>query len=296
MKHIKRFDEMFAHGNDGMLFGDMPSAETEKCRETETDKGNVKSILNSEPAKSIIKKYNAVVGYADDITLAMFFEGNPKGDNKIYWKNKEDAEKRFQELLHELDLNTELFFNVGYAGNVGWNARKNIYDATIYSYKEMMRETEYSFLKFYSLKRDIADFARVHGAENTMCMAYLWNRYRYNLKGYKNSTDIKYEDIKNDILEYAKSYIGKKYPNYEVGLSVGKRANDGDSSPYEAFVVKHKGGDSVFHYVGSFVIKQNKFGDGTVKVRVPLAGEHVQDLDFNNWQKSIENVIDFICK
>lgn len=276
---------------NGGLFDNMPSADTDKCRPVDTDKNKVREILGSEPAKSIIRKHNAVVGYADDIILAVFFKGNLNDDS--YWKSKETAEKSFQDLIHELDLNTELYFPVCNSGNFGWRANKNTYEMSPSSYKYMMSETEYSFQDFYPLKRDIADFARTHGAENTMCIAYSWNSYDYKLKGYANSSDIRYEDIKEEILEYAKTYIGKKHRKFEITLSVGKRASD--SKQYEAFVISYKGDKGAFSQKGSFVISQNKFGDGFMEVRVPLAGETKYKFDFNDWKSTVEDAIDWIC-
>lgn len=292
MIHIKRIDEMLG----GLLYDNMPSSDKNKCRPVKVSKDDIKKILESDKAKNIIRKHNAVVGYGSEkITLMILFEGNYKTNSKQYWKNKEITEKEFQEMLHELDLNTDLYFEVSWAGNVGWCANKQTYPGDVYSYKNM-DDSEYDFEPFYALKSYIRNFAKTHGEDNTYSVSFIWGRYDFNIKGYNNSTDIKYEDIKNDILEYSKSYIEKKYPKFKISLATGKRISDTGGKPYEAFVVEYKGaGDPVFKQKGSFVITQNRFGDGKISLRAPLSGETETSFDFNDWKKCIGDAIDYLC-
>lgn len=97
-----------------------------------------------------------------------------------------------------------------------------------------------------------------------------------------------------DMLEYAKSYIGRKYPKLDICLTTGKRALD-SGQPYEAFVVEYRNAKTAFDQKGSFVITQNKFGDGTAVVRAPLAGQSERKFDFNDWRKELEEIIDWLC-
>jgi hypothetical protein len=187
MVHIKRIDEMYGYG---LLFDNMPSADTDECRPVGCDSAKIKAILQQDAAKRIIRKYDANIGYGSgNITLAIFFEGNRNEDASLYWKNKESAEKKIQNLIHELDVETELYFEVAYSGNVGWDADKNVYDAGgIWDYDRMIDESKYPFEMFYGLKGAITAFANAHGKDNTMCVCFSWNRYKYQLKGYASST------------------------------------------------------------------------------------------------------------
>ncbi len=293
MIHIKRLNEMWDYG---LLFDNMPSADTDECRPVDCDSGKVKAILQQDAAKRIIRKYDASIGYGnDDITLAIFFDGNRNENETLYWKNKESAEKKIQSLLHDLDVETELYFRVADGGNVGWDANKYVYETSgIWDYNEMIRDSKYPFEMFYGLKGAVTAFANAHGKDSTMCVCFRWNRYNCQLKGYASSTDIRYEDIKGDMLEYAKSYIGRKYPKLDIRLSTGKRASDG-GQPYEAFVVEYRNAKTPFDQKGSFVITQNKFGDGTAVVRAPLAGESERKFDFGDWRKALDEIIDWIC-
>lgn len=280
----------------GLLFDDMPSADTDKCRPVGCDSAKIKAILQQDVAKRIIRKYDAIVGYgSEDITLAIFFEGNRNENASLYRKNRESMEKKIQNLLHELDVETELYFRVAYSGNVGWDAYKDVYETSgIWDYDDMIDNSKYQFGKFYGLKGVVTAFANAHGKDNTKCVCFSWNRYKYQLKGYASSTDIRYEDIKGDMLEYAKSYIGRKYPKLDIRLTTGKRASD-SGQPYEAFVVEYRNAKTAFDQKGSFVITQNKFGDGTAVVRAPLAGESERKFDFNDWRKALDEIIDWIC-
>lgn len=136
-------------------------------------------------------------------------------------------------------------------------------------------------------------FKRLREQGYTHVVNYVFNHYRMKVKDFSKSSDIVYDEIKGEMLEYAKEYMKEKYPGYEIELSIGKRGYDKDE--YESFVVYHGSSSKSTNYIGGFELTQNKFGDVECEEHHVLAGHSEFDFDINNWKKEIGELIDRLC-
>lgn len=277
-----------------LLFKDMPSADKENYRRIKIKYSEYRKLY-TDKVKKIIEDDGFIFGENNNhIIIAIAVKGTWKTlDYNEYNKIITPYEKKFQELINKLDKETDIYFEASYAGNSGWDANKIIYSniATTYGKKKIEYELKYDFSDLNPIKSYVYSSMKKYGSDDTTIIYYDRNDINCYKKSSEKSTDIKYDDIKDEILEYANQVAKSINKEYNISISKGKRQSDNNSDNYEAFVVNK----SKAQY-GHFVIEQNKFGDASISVRIPLVGESTYDLDFNKWKEDIEKVIKRICK
>lgn len=255
------------------LFDTMPSFDKTNMRVLSVPYEEFERRFKESSVLETIKRYGFHIGFSRDYYVTIAMPLNCEGDIP-------QARAKLQELLNELDRNTDIYIQVRYDGNCGQFAEKNIYDDSVCGSKTIENEIGYNFLTFHSLRNIM------RGAKHAVSFSF--NSYDWKIKGYEKSTEIKYTEIKDDLLRHAKDFA-KKF-GCIVELSQGKRGCDSESDTYEAFVC-YRGKVDAYNQLGSFVINQNKFGDCSICVNVPLCGSHGGDFDIQNYKAEIEKVL-----
>jgi len=273
------------------LFRNMPSNNKDKYRSIKIDFNEYKKLYTDQ-VKKIIEDAGFVLGINNkNVVIAIAIEGTYDSVNKDYYKwHKliDPYEKRIQKLINTLDKKTDIYFESSWAGNVGWKSEKIVYKAvsTTYGRKNLYDDMKYDFNDLSAVESYVLQSMKKFGQDNTTILYYNRNDINCYKKSSKKSTNLKYDDLKEEILEYANQFAKSINKDYNIELSTGKRQSDNNSDSYEAFVV-YKGKAQYGH----FTLSQNKFGDMFVSVRVPLCGESKADLDLNNWKPDIEKII-----
>lgn len=258
------------------LFDEMPSAEEKKMRPVKVSYNEFAERFKSSQIQNLIKSYGCVIGFNDNayITIAI-----PLADES----QSTQARVRMQELLNAIDVMTDVYIEASWAGNCGVFADKNAYMGVRQgSRKTIENQSEYNFQDLWAVK------SALRGANYVVYKSF--NHYEWEIKGYEKSTEINYEDVKQDILASANQYAQQR--GAVVELVNGRRQSDSGKS-YEAFLV-YNGKDKRNGQIGSFVISQNSFGDCSVSVRVPLCGERQSDFNLNNYQQEVQNILDYM--
>lgn len=272
------------------LFKDMPSSNKDKYRRIEIKFSEYKQLYTDEVQK-LIESEGFVFGANNySITIAIAFKGNSQDTN--YRKNFDEYKEKFQNLINKLDNITDIYFETGWSGNVGKFADKEIYSniGWINKGEKINDEMKYNFNDLTPVKSYVTKMMSKFGKDNTTILYYNRNDINCYKKSSKNSTDIKFDDIKEEICKYADNFAKSIDKSYSVILSTGRRQSDYPNEKYEAFIVnKNKS------QYGHFTITQNKFGDTSASVRIPLAGESKYKIDLNDWKKDIEKIIKYIC-
>lgn len=285
MVHIKRLDEMLWYDQ---LFDNMPSASDDqrghnigiqKCYE----------ILNTKTAQSILKRHGVGMNRTKE-SIVLYIPTKGK-----YANDFDNENMAMQECLNELDRETELYFGTDCVSNFGILADKLAYTSVgiIKIERALEEECRYDFLRYYgmaSVLKGLLNKGYDHLVE------YEFDRYRFQRKDYAKSSEIVLDDIKGEILEYAKQYIKKAYPSYSIELRTGKRGYDTGRGEYESFIIYHGSSSNPNNQTGGFELTQNKFGDTHCYVHYGLGGSTDYDFDINNWKKSIEELIGSFCK
>lgn len=258
------------------LFDEMPSTEREKMRPVKVSYQEFEKRFQDSKIQRLIKTFGGVIGFSErnSVTIAIPLPDESQAVQTII---------KMQQLLNALDVLTDIYIRASWAGNCGVFADKNTYDGVRHgSRKTIENQSEYNFQDLWSVK------SALKGANYVVYKSF--NHYEWEIKGYEKSTEINYEDVKQDILASANQYANKRGATVE--LAYGSRQSDGGKQ-YEAYVV-YKGKDSRLGQIGSFVISQNSFGDCSVSVRVPLCGESSSNFDINNYQKEVQKILEYM--
>lgn len=290
MVHIKRLNEMSDYEMFGYkpFFDNMPSmSDEQRARNVGIDK--CYAILKTKTAQDILKKYGVEINKAkEDILLYIPATGERYGDY-------DEQIMAMQNCLHELDCETELYFETVLAGNVGITANKIIYRGIgIPSINKILKDgCKYDFESHYGMT-SILNVLLNKGYNHLV--EYDINHYMFKIKSSTKSSDIVFNDIKSEILEYAKDYIKRVYPSYSIELRIGKRGFDTNHKEYESFIIYHGSSTNPHNQIGGFELTQNKFGDTRCDVHYVLGGNTDYEFDINNWKDGIEELIDSFCK
>lgn len=244
----------------------------EICHKYGFDYKFIKSTFGGDDMDVVIyKKINF-----DQDEYIRLLKSNEKADIDAYCKLVKSHESTFLTLhdcLHELDEETNLYFDCGWNGNVGLfgsnDVRRNVYKFadSIYTYKNLTHQ-------FSPL---------IHDTERKFCKGvYIYvTCSRFKIDETDRFPEFNTEMALKVMREYA--------PHLNFEVCMGRRACDG-AEEYEAIVVTgNKGGQ-----YGSFTI--NKDGHDVVKmsVRVPLAGEHTRWITPQGYVKTIQDSIEFM--
>jgi len=270
------------------IFNDMPSDNTNDFRPVQLGLDGVRKIMKRPKVKKILEKYKCVADCSPScgwVELVLLFDNKENDIEKVY--------ESFQNMLHELDLNTELYIDTEISNNIAFKGKK-VYQCFHHEYKDMEYYIKhgYEWSSYKGLENIINDFTNIHGKENTNCLYCCWAEKSPNKKEYGFSD--------TDILNYAKSYIEKRYPKFEIELLNGKRSYDTKS--YNAFVVSYKGYKDKFGgQAGSFVVEfikggtEDEMNTYRLSVRAPLGGEYKDKINIDNWKETINEAIDWLC-
>lgn len=183
--------------------------------------------------------------------------------------NLTDKRLAMHRCLNELDLATELYFEVSWSGNVGLFGSHNIGYMT---YRDTNLESYDELKEHYSL---IYDFRMPRGVFLT-------------IKTYHLKPDLsKY--LSDFSIEDAFKVATELYPNKPISIVKGKRASDTNMEPYQAILVG-KG----LNQVGSLTIWKSGGGIVQMGIRAVLGGETSTRLSATNYREQIKDALRFI--
>lgn len=286
MTHIMRIDEMLGKP----MFDSMPSMSDEQ-RPKNVGIEKCHDILKTKQAQDILKKYGVTMWKTKE-HIALYIPIKVKSK---YYTEFEEPELAMQKCINELDQKTELYFETGWAGNVGVMANKIVYSYIGPSSVENILKDgcDYDFETYYGMKSTLKSLL---SKGYNYVVEYVFNRYRMEVKCYTKSSDVSLNEIKDEILKYAKDYIKRRNPKYSIELMRGKRGYETSSNDYESFIIFNGSSSNMANQVGGFELNQNKFGDTTCDVHHILGGNTSFDFDINNWKSELESVIDTMVK
>lgn len=171
--------------------------------------------------------------------------------------------------LNELDLATELYFEVSWSGNVGLFGSHNIGYMT---YRDTNLESYDELKEHYSL---IYDFRMPRGVFLT-------------IKTYHLKPDLsKY--LSDFTIEDAFKVATELYPNKPISIVTGKRASDTNTKPYQAILV----GEGL-NQVGSLTIWKSGGGIVQMGIRAVLGGETSTRLLATDYRDQIKDALIYI--
>ena len=199
-------------------------------------------------------------------------EMKAKRDWALYreWnENLVDKRLAMHRCVNELDLATELYFEVSWSGNSGLFGSHNIGYLT---YRDTRLESWEELKKHYSL---IYDFRMPRGVFLT-------------IKTYHLKPDLsKY--LSDFSIEDAFKVATELFPNKEISIVTGKRACDTNSDPYQAILVG-KG----LNQVGSLTIWKSGGGIVQMGIRAVLGGETSTRLLATDYREQIKDALIYI--
>lgn len=183
--------------------------------------------------------------------------------------NLVDKRLAMHRCLNELDLATELYFEVSWSGNVGLFGSHNIGYMT---YRDTNLESYDELKEHYSL---IYDFRMPRGVFLT-------------IKTYHLKPDLsKY--LSDFSIEDAFKVATELYPNKPISIVTGKRASDTNTKPYQAILV----GEGL-NQVGSLTIWKSGGGIVQMGIRAVLGGETSTRLSATNYRDQIKDALIYI--
>jgi hypothetical protein len=171
--------------------------------------------------------------------------------------------------VNELDLATELYFEVSWSGNVGLFGSHNIGYMT---YRDTHLESYNELKEHYSL---IYDFRMPRGVFLT-------------IKTYHLKPDLsKY--LSDFSIEDAFKVATELYPSKPISIVKGKRASDTNMDAYRAILV----GEGL-NQVGSLTIWKSGGGIVQMGIRAVLGGETSTRLSATNYREQIKDALIYI--
>lgn len=183
--------------------------------------------------------------------------------------NLTDKRLAMHRCINELDLATELYFEVSWSGNVGLFGSRNIGYMT---YRDTRLESYNELKEYYSL---IYDFQMPRGVFLT-------------IKTYHLKPDLsKY--LSDFSIEDAFKVATELFPNKEISIVTGKRASDTNTKPYQAILVG-KG----LNQLGSLTIWTSGGGIVQMGIRAVLGGETSTRLSATNYREQIKDALIYI--
>lgn len=269
-------------------FAKMPSKQfCTACDTTRFSRGNLNRV-DFDKVKEICNKYGFDYSLVystfggDDIEFILYYKTDI---SESEYKAMRDAKnwalyrewddnlvgKRLamHRCLNELDLATELYFEVSWSGNSGLFGSHNIGYMT---YRDTRLESWEELKEHYSL---IYDFRMPRGVFLT-------------IKTYHLKPDLsKY--LSDFSIEDAFKVATELYPNKPISIVTGKRASDTNMKPYQAILVG-KG----LNQVGSLTIWKSGGGIVQMGIRAVLGGETSTRLSATNYREQIKDALRFI--
>ena len=174
-----------------------------------------------------------------------------------------------QDCLHELDLNTNLYFRTSWPGNCGLFGRSDVrsqvyeYPDRVMSWEEMV--DHYHHYCYDTSSRPPKGVYLLH--ETSMA---------------KMDTSYRYDDF---TLESALQVARELFPKLGISIQTGRRQCEGNIPCYEAIVVDG---------YGSLTFGKSDHGIVTLCCRTPLAGEHGYKVKSDTLREDIKSAIEFM--
>jgi len=211
----------------------------------------------------------------DEYTRLLYSDN--REDNKKAWDIIDSFTDKYYALhdcLHELDEETNLYFNCGSAGNVGLfgsnDVRRRVYKfaSGLTTYKNLCRSND----------PDIHDTAKRFG-KGVYVMA--------STSTFKIDESDIFPEFDNEMaLKVMREYA----PNLNFEVCMGRRACDGPDE-YEAIVVTNKKGTQY----GSFTFNKDGHDVVTMCYRAVLCGETSTILSRETYVEQIKDALRFMC-
>lgn len=255
--------------------------------------------IDFDKVKSICRKYgfnytliNSTFG-GDDVDFVVYLRTNENvvlfdkkyddltdDEKRLRWdlgKSYNETYLKLHDCIHELDEQTELFFESGWCGNCG-----------LFGSDDVKRRT-YSFAYGLSSWRNITNHwdPLIHDINSKLPKGvYIYASTGYLKPEPQNSPKI--EDYEPILLTKVRELIGEKYTaNFEIG----KRGCDTNTPSYKALVVRYK---ETNEYCGMICISRDNVGRYFMKTAAPLCGETSWEMDWENPTKDLESALNFI--
>lgn len=269
-------------------FEKMPSKQfCTACDTTRFNRGNLNRV-DFNKVKEICNKYGFDYSLVystfggDDIEFILYYktdisesEYKAMRDVKNWalyreWNDSLVAKRlAMHRCVNELDLATELYFEVSWSGNVGLFGSHNIGYMT---YRDTHLESWEELKKHYSL---IYDFRMPRGVFLT-------------IKTYHLKPDLsKY--LSDFSIEDAFKVATELYPSKPISIVKGKRASDTNMDAYRAILV----GEGL-NQVGSLTIWKSGGGIVQMGIRAVLGGETSTRLSATNYREQIKDALIYI--
>lgn len=269
-------------------FAKMPSKQfCTACDTTRFNRGNLNRV-DFDKVKEICNKYGFayslvystfggdgvefILYYKTDISESEYKAMRETKNRTLYheWDdNLIDKRLAMHRCVNELDLATELYFEVSWSGNSGLFGSHNIGYMT---YRDTNLESYDELKKRYSL---IYDFRMPRGVFLTIKT----NHLKPDLSKYLSEFTI----------EDAFKVATELFPGKEISIVKGKRASDTNMDAYRAILVG-KG----LNQLGSLTIWKSGGGIVQMGIRAVLGGETSTRLSATNYREQIKDALIYI--
>lgn len=276
--------------NESFEFANMPSRN--HCTATDTIRLNKRNLdrVDFNKVKDICDKYG--FGYSlvystfggDDVEFIIYYKTSiAESDYKAMRASKDwDLYRSWHtnhvgkmlamhRCVNELDLATDLFFEVGWSGNVGLFGSDNVGYKT-YSRSCDTFETWEQLKEHYSL---IYDFKMPRGVFLIVKTQHLKPDLSKCLFGFT--------------IEDAYKVATELYPGKKISIVKGKRTCDTDTDAYKAILV----GEGM-NQLGSLTIYESKSGAVQMGIRAVLGGETSTSLSATEYREQIKDALEYI--
>lgn len=290
--HIQREETRYKNNE----YANMPSVDYYMADAPDLTKRS-QNRIDFDKVKSICSKYgfnytliNSTFG-GDGVDFVVYIKTNEdvalfdkKYDNltdeekKLKWRLGEsynDTYLKLHDCIHELDEQTELFFESGWCGNCG-----------LFGSSDVKRRT-YSFADGLSSWRSIKNHwdPLIHDTNSKLSKGVYIYAATYHLKPEPQNSP-KIDDYEPTILSKVRELIGEKYT---ADFEIGKR--NCENTSYKALVVRYKENNE---YCGMICISRDNIGRYFMKTAAPLCGETSCEMDWENPSENLKTALNLI--
>jgi hypothetical protein len=187
----------------------------------------------------------------------------------------DDTFKAMHKCMHELDENTDLYFDCCWRGNCGLFGSDDV-NSKAYEACDSLRSWKFILDRYPS---------ELYDTLNKLQRGIYVLAETYYLKPQKEDSP-EFEELKGEVLEITKGLLKE---GYTASVEQGKRQCD--AKEYEAIVIRCKG-----EYVGMFKLNRDWLGKYNVTTAVPLAGQSTETFDWRNPSKEVKDILQYIDK
>lgn len=268
-RYIQRSEKSNEWGEKQIMFDNMPSADYQFCSApivdcplTDADKATINEIADKHGFK--VKVIHSTFGTEK---VAYFFHKKVTEEqyNKFYGR----GDNTLQELIHELDEETPLYFET----RSFWSEGKQVkYFPKGFEDGKHLREWEFPSTIFDSRFED----------------GYYLCEYTYCVKIDPN--DVIDEELNYEVL---RDIAKEMFPDLNIDIVNGKRGCDGEET-YNALLIYNERG-SYLGQLGSITLTKDEYNNVyRLCQRVPLCGECSFRLGKDTWRSQLKHAIEFM--